>query len=149
MQVLVEATSGKLQQKSFDQAAALITKAGSLASLNTLERGCSANMSLKELHFLSNSGIDSAGGGGDGDITPTQTRKRPPARPPVPPEIFLELPNLTDHQFAIPIFSTAERANSQSQTTTHGRLDKDSTTFSPQRPPPLSINVVFYSVNFI
>ena len=140
MQVLVEATGGKLQQKSYEQAAALTTKAGSLTSLNTLERGCSAHMSLKELHCLSNSGNDSAGGRG-GDTTPTQMYKRPPARPPVPPEIFLELPNLTDHQFAIPIFSTAERSNSPSQTPTQGRLDNDSRTASPQR-PPLSPQVI-------
>ena len=147
MQVQVEAAGGKLQQRSFEPAAALTTKAGSLTSLNTLERGCSAHMNLKELHFLSNPGSDSAGGGGgNGGTTPTQTHKRPPARPPMPPEIFLELPNLTDHQFAIPIFSTAERANSPSQTPTQGRLDNDSTTALPQRPPPLSPQVKIMSI---
>ena len=138
VQVQVEAICVKNQQKSFDAATELITKAGSLTSLNTLERGSCEHKSIKETHFLSNPGSDCAK---DRHATPTQTHKRPPPRPPVPPEIFLELPNLTDHQFAIPIFSTYERSNSVSQTQTQGRLDNDATNTSPQRPPPLSPQV--------
>lgn len=101
-QVPVEATSGNGKLQQISEPVALTTKAGSLTSLNTLERVCSAHMSLKDFHWLSGPGSCGGGGGGDAPSTPKQksipTRRLTPARPPPPPEIFLELPNLNDHQ---------------------------------------------------